>query len=99
MPAACHWSWAAARPAEIAVSATARKNGSKRPARWRASIMVDPSGGAEVRVVAGLAGVLLGERSKRRGSPLDQYLPSCIGGAAGGTFGKVYEIVKVKSWW
>ena len=37
--------------------------------------MVDPSGGAENRVVAGLADVVRTTAQRARGSPLDQYLP------------------------
>ena len=45
--------------------------------------MVDPSGGAENRVVAGLADVVRTTAQRARGSPLDQYLPSCIDHGAG----------------
>jgi hypothetical protein len=37
--------------------------------------MVDPSGGAEILVVAGLAVVVRTTAQRARGSPLDQYLP------------------------
>ena len=37
--------------------------------------MVDPSGGAENLVVAGLADVVRTTAQRARGSPLDQYLP------------------------
>jgi hypothetical protein len=40
--------------------------------------MVDPSGEAEILVVAGLADVVQTTAQQARGSPLDQYLPGYI---------------------
>ena len=53
--------------------------------------MVDPSGGAENRVVAGLADVVRTTAQRARGSPLDQYLPWYIGRACGALSEKFTE--------
>jgi hypothetical protein len=53
--------------------------------------MVDPSGGAENRVVAGLADVVRTTAQRARGSPLDQYLPWYIGRLCGALSEKFTE--------
>jgi hypothetical protein len=53
--------------------------------------MVDPSGGAENRVVAGLADVVRTTAQRARGSPLDQYLPWYIGRLSGALSEKFTE--------
>ena len=53
--------------------------------------MVDPSGGAEILVVAGLADVVRTTAQRARGSPLDQYLPWYIGQLCGALSEKFTE--------
>ena len=53
--------------------------------------MVDPSGGAEILVVAGPADVVRTTAQRARGSPLDQYLPWYIGRLRGALSEKFTE--------